>query len=87
MIKKVEVWEAKDNSWFETEEECREYEAKEELESLFPMGDGGYALIHKIRDDPEFAKAVMAYLSARQTLLDMENKRNDRPEEIKKVLG
>lgn len=89
MPKQVNMWEAEDGDLFESEAEAAEHEAKNRLRGynmLFLLTENDFDLLHKVLDDKEFTKLLMAYGSARVKAKEEQAKRNERPEEIKKIL-
>ena len=87
MAKQVQVWETEDGDVFDSYEEAVEHEAKQALCDHVLMDDNDFDMLHRIMDDKEFAKLYSAYISARSKANAFREAKNDRPAEIKKVLG
>ena len=87
MAKKTQVWECEDGEMYDTEEEAKEYETKEELKRIARIRDDELDTIVYVLEDEEQVKLLSAYMSARKAAQAIREQQNERPEEIKKVLG
>lgn len=89
MPKQIQMWEAADGELFDCEEDAIVHDSLEKLRSMRVCGltDSEIELIERIIEDEEFRKAFTEYTIAKHNANLAEQKRNEQPKDIKKVLA